>query len=171
MDICPFTKKPCAINKITHITEISDSGEVSEIHLCHVCTIAYLSIEEMKHKKEEYLDKLKNQISKILDPIVKQFEETKYTIQSVSTVPCPKCKYTIIDIIKHGKMGCDNCINHFKDEILLILKKVQAGTQHIGKVPKTHVTKKSLELKLQQAIVAENYEEAARIKAKLSEIQ
>ena len=67
---------------------------------------------------------------------------------------CPVCGSTLADITKNGRLGCGECYTVF-------------GGMPLPK-PKKHPEEKAdaheLEAKLKEAIEAENFEEAARIR-------
>ena len=91
---------------------------------------------------------------------------------------CPTCGFTQADFKKTGRLGCSTCYTVFSQPLEAMLKQMHKGTQHIGKVPKAlraqlDITKQRDQLneQLQKAIEMENYEEAARLRDHLKELE
>ena len=91
---------------------------------------------------------------------------------------CPTCGFTQADFKKTGRLGCSTCYAVFSQPLEAMLKQMHKGTQHIGKVPKAlraqlDITKQRNQLneQLQKAIEMENYEEAARLRDHLKELE
>jgi protein arginine kinase activator len=89
---------------------------------------------------------------------------------------CPACGMTWDDFRKIGRLGCGECYKAFKQNLLPLLKRIHGSTRHTGKGPagKAYTATKKSELqelrqKLQRAIGAEEFEEAARIRDKIRE--
>ena len=100
-------------------------------------------------------------------------------MESVSAeLECPTCGFTQADFKKTGRLGCSTCYTVFAEPLEGMLKQMHKGTQHVGKVPKAlraklDITKQrdSLAEQLQKAIETENYEEAARLRDQLKELE
>ena len=91
---------------------------------------------------------------------------------------CSTCGFTQVDFKKTGRLGCSTCYTVFSEPLEGMLKQMHKGTQHIGKVPKAlraqlDITKQQDQLneQLQKAIEMENYEEAARLRDHLKELE
>jgi len=81
---------------------------------------------------------------------------------------CPNCGFTQADFKKAGRLGCSECYTAFSDGMENLLKSMHKGTKHIGKVPVAQrqgrdLTErlKTLNKKLEKAIAAEDFEQAA----------
>ena len=102
-------------------------------------------------------------------------------IAQKSLKKCELCGSTIEDISKTGRVGCANCYETFKTELGPTLLRIHGRVEHIGKRPKKDINSKEissemtenierkddiLELKeqLKNAIMTENYEQAAVIR-------
>lgn len=92
-----------------------------------------------------------------------------------SSRECPTCRFTIEDYQKIGRLGCGDCYTAFGPDIELRLPSLHKGLKHTGHFPEGLAEleqKKSklddLQKKLDQAIAAENYEDAARLRDELS---
>ena len=95
-----------------------------------------------------------------------------------SELECSTCGFTQADFKKTGRLGCSACYTVFAEPLEGMLKQMHKGTQHTGKVPKAlrvqmDNTKQRdhLNEQLKKAIETENYEEAARLRDQLKELE
>ena len=84
---------------------------------------------------------------------------------------CPQCGMHFSDFKKLSRLGCQSCYAVFTEELEPMLNGMQKGMRHLGKKPLHHAgsvnvpaSMASLKKSLADAIKAENYEEAARIR-------
>lgn len=96
-------------------------------------------------------------------------------------VACGFCHMRIADFKKTSRLGCQSCYETFADELKPMLEAMHKGNQHVGKVPAyketVNIAKASLlpslaglRQKLEAAIAAENYEEAADLRDQIRRI-
>ncbi|MCM8771372.1 MAG: UvrB/UvrC motif-containing protein [Candidatus Omnitrophica bacterium] len=147
-----------------HLTEIIDD-QITELHLCEDCA----------RKKSQQME---NQfgLADLLAGLAefgKPWEE-KETIK----LKCPNCGITYNNFLKMGRLGCSECYPAFKKYLVPLLKKIHGSAQHLGKAPHkiSRVLKEvedleELRQKLQRAIEKEEFEEAARIRDQIKELQ
>lgn len=99
-----------------------------------------------------------------------------------STVPsgraCPECGFTLEDLKRVRRFGCATCYNTFRNEVEGMLSSMHKGAKHVGKVPQGQMERhqrnqrlEQLRSRLDQAIAAENYEEAAGLRDEINEIE
>ena len=92
-------------------------------------------------------------------------------------VRCEKCGSTFNDIVRSGRMGCGDCYSTFYDKLLPSFERIHGRTHHEGKKANTSPEIKKLskteELKenLKQAVEAQNYEEAARLRDEIKKLE
>ncbi len=93
-------------------------------------------------------------------------------------VPCPICGFTFNKFQQVGRLGCSECYKTFADEVGRRLKGMHKGTVHVGRVPEglveAHARQQRLDQlrgRLEQAIAAENYEEAAGLRDEIHEVE
>lgn len=95
-------------------------------------------------------------------------------------IKCKKCGMTFEDFQKVGRLGCGDCYIEFRKNLLPLLKRIHGSTRHIGKSPKevdeTDGKKKISEIqelrqRLQRAIDAEEFEEAAALRDRIRELE
>ena len=92
---------------------------------------------------------------------------------------CQVCGATFSDIVHNGKMGCGECYNTFKEEILPYLKRVHGATHHTGKIPNrapliVKPKEKNIEelrQELTRMVAEEKYEQAAKLRDKIREME
>ena len=107
---------------------------------------------------------------------------------STNEVKCKTCKMTYNDFINTGMFGCSDCYDTFSGAIDSLLKNLHGTAKHIGRgikgieskeaKIKPKVSKKTskeeekekLEKELEKAIKEERYEDAAKIRDKIKEI-
>lgn len=92
---------------------------------------------------------------------------------------CPVCGSSFSDIAHSGKMGCAECYKTFGNELMPYLKRVHGSTKHVGKVPNNaplavvpkESTVDALKLQLSRAVAEERYEDAAKLRDKIREME
>ena len=88
---------------------------------------------------------------------------------------CPSCSCTYDQISKEGKVGCPQCYTTFRDELSRLIASVHGTTSH---VPARHRAKRERDLRLQEltaqlqnAIQAEQYEQAATLRDEIRKLK
>lgn len=91
---------------------------------------------------------------------------------------CPECGFTFENFQKVRRFGCGNCYRVFADELGPMLVGMHKGVKHIGKVPEglmeTHYRNErlsELRSKLDEAVTAESYETAAKLRDEIRSIE
>lgn len=84
---------------------------------------------------------------------------------------CPGCGFTLDDLKRIRRFGCSRCYETFREEVSRMLSGMHKGVQHCGKVPEGLMEQfqrnkrlEDLRQRLEHAIDAENYEEAAGLR-------
>jgi protein arginine kinase activator len=155
----------CGKNSATvHLTEIVDE-QMNELHLC----------EECARKKSVQMEQQFG-LSDLLAGLA-EFEKPTQEKEAVA-LKCANCQLTYADFKKIGRLGCGECYSTFKKYLGPLLKKIHGSSLHFGKSPLkvTQVLKKKIDLsglrnKLQKAIEMEAFEEAARIRDQIKELE
>ncbi|MFH1478688.1 MAG: UvrB/UvrC motif-containing protein [Candidatus Omnitrophota bacterium] len=157
-----------------HLTEIVDE-KMTELHLCEGCA-------QKKGAQMESHFGLADLLAGLADFGGTQFTDT----QKEAKIKCAKCGLTYEDFKKVGRLGCGECYSAFKDALVPLLKRIHGSSQHYGKSPKkiskalkvneikNHETKnelKDLKEKLKKAVQLEEFEEAAKVRDKIKEIE
>jgi protein arginine kinase activator len=91
---------------------------------------------------------------------------------------CSKCELPFNLFMKNGKIGCSNCYNDFKEEMLDLLRRIHGSNNHIGKIPKRAGVDIKLEREISQyrnemqiAIKSEEFERAAELRDKIKSLE
>ena len=91
---------------------------------------------------------------------------------------CPSCGFTLDDLRKVRCFGCGDCYATFSDEVGQILQGMHKGLSHTGKVPSGMMARQfvkqrldELRERLDQAVAAESYEEAAGIRDEIRKLE
>jgi len=161
---CQICKKAEAT---IHLTEIVD-GHRSEMHICQLCA----QNEGIAVKSQIPLNEL---LSNLLSA---QPKEEDFDDLENETV-CPDCGFTLDQFRKEGVLGCPGDYEIFKDPLMPLLEKAHAGnTIHKGKLPskmpaddKGQQEIATLKQQLQAAVEAEDYETAAKLRDKISNLE
>lgn len=140
----------------------------AEMHLCDKC--AY----EQGVKKLQIPPAITNLLSVLAElgaeTLSKEIVEEK----------CPGCGLTYSDFRERGKLGCGQCYQSFSEPLSNILRKIHGNIRHIGKSPcKVPVSKdigktQKIELlrqALNEAIKKEEYEEAAKLRDQIRDLE
>ncbi len=90
---------------------------------------------------------------------------------------CPACALTLGAFKQRGRLGCPRCYQVFRPHVIALLERVHDATAHRGRFPGRTVRKApdpidltELRNRLAQAIAAEQYEEASRLRDRLRKI-
>ncbi len=91
---------------------------------------------------------------------------------------CPRCGLNNVEFRRTGRLGCADCYDVFKPLLLPMLEDIHEGISHKGKIPTTTLNRQSGKLKLKtlqdflaKAVAEEAYEEAAKYRDKIKELQ
>ena len=164
-DICG--KNPATV----HLTEIIDE-QMNELHLCEECAREKSAAMEQQFGLSDLLAGLA------------EFEKPPKENEAPASIKCPNCGLTYSDFKKIGRLGCGDCYISFKKYLAPLLKRIHGSCQHVGKSPiKTvKVSRKKPDLaqkpdltelrqKLAKAIESEAFEEAAKIRDQIKELE
>jgi protein-arginine kinase activator protein McsA len=153
-------------------------------------------IEDIKKQYEAKGEILSPSLEELMSGVAKDIQEA---MESLMITPdqardlmiedsCPRCGLFWEDIQKTGKLGCEGCYDTFPEKIESIIKKIQGGaTHHIGKMPSKKQAQEeqkikenkisnahlieTLEKRLQEAVEAEDYENAALFRDKIKALK
>lgn len=158
-DICG--KNPATV----HLTEIIDD-QIDELHLCEECA-------RQKNVQMEQQFGLSDLLAGLAE-----FDKPTQEKEAAS-LKCANCGLAYSDFKKIGRLGCGECYSAFKKYLGPLLKRIHGSNQHLGKSPlkvagrvlKKKIDLSSLRYKLQKAIEAEDFEEAAKIRDQIKELE
>lgn len=157
----------CAKNQATvHLTEIIDE-QMSELHLCEECA------RQKSAQMEQQFG-----LSDLLAGMAEFGKPGSKETETLAAVKCANCGLTFADFKKIGRLGCGECYNSFRRYLGPLLKRIHGSGQHLGKSPlklgkvlKKRTDLEELRARLQKAIETEAFEEAAKIRDQLKELE
>lgn len=151
----------CQKNNATVKIVKNYNGHITEQYLCQGCAGG----EELTFS-DFPKDNLFNDLLGVFSPV------------STSDYVCDKCHTSYKEFKQTGKFGCEECFDKFEGYIDKLFKNIHSSNTHSGKIPKRcgeHLKlkrqKADLKAALQKAIQDENYEEAARIRDIIKEME
>jgi protein arginine kinase activator len=155
----------CGKNQATvHLTEIIDD-QMTELHLCEECARQKSAQMEQQFGLSDLLAGLA------------EFEKPTAKEKEAVGVKCTSCGLSYTDFKKLGRLGCGDCYTSFKKYLGPLLKRIHGSNVHLGKSPvkvgKTVKKKPDLDelrQELHNAIDKEEFEEAARIRDQIKEL-
>lgn len=162
------------------------NGVKKEIALCSSCA-KKLGMENLE---------MPINFNTFLGDFFNDYAETEFLpMLQTNELKCKNCGMTYSDFINTGMFGCSNCYDVFSSPIDSLLKNLHGTAKHIGRGPegkaetititKNNSTKQnknenvndnknnkkgSLEKELEKAIKEERYEDAAKIRDELKEM-
>ena len=147
-----------------HLTEIVND-QVSKLNLCEECA------REKGAEMEEHFG-----LSELLAGLTDM--GTAVEPDTAIAIKCPNCGMTYQNFRKLGRLGCSVCYDAFKKELAPLLKRIHSSDRHVGKVPlkggktvKDTRTLQDLKIQLEKAIQTEEFEEAAKLRDKIRDLE
>lgn len=150
----------CNKEATVHLTQIVNN-KIHKVDLCESCA-----------QKKGVTDPQGFSLADLLS-------KTTFTPEANETqLTCPKCGLQTADFRRTGRLGCAACFEVFADVIRPVLEDMHVGTSHKGKVPVLALTRQNSQAQLQslkdalaRAILEEAYEEAAKYRDEIKEME
>lgn len=159
-------KRPATV----HFTQVIN-GYKTEMNLCEECAreTGQLNFEPFTFPFGS-LFSFDNLLSGLMD-----YTPGTYVEQNIK---CTVCGNTYEDFKKTGRLGCAGCYNTFRDRLLPLVRKIHGYNLHKGKVPKKAGVNLRIERQIErlreqlnEAVKREAYEEAARLRDQIKELE
>ena len=154
----------CSKHATLHITEIRE-GVVQELHLCENCAHDYLS--DPGTADQDSAEGLP--LGELPNP-----EE----LEELDKLVCPNCGTTFREFRSQGRLGCPHDYIAFENELMPLLENIHGETQHVGKFPlrapdasRRQYQLIKLRTELRTAVEGEQYEEAARLRDEIQDLE
>jgi protein arginine kinase activator len=154
---CDLCDNPATV----HLTQIVEN-QIHKLDLCESCAAAKGVTDPSGFS--------------LADLLVKDSGHS-HPVEEVGLV-CEHCGFTQKDFKRLGRLGCPACYEKFMPLLEPVLANMHKGVSHLGKVPARALARRSvqeqiseLELKLQNAVKDEKYEEAARFRDEIKAIR
>lgn len=155
-------KRPATV----HFTKIVNNHK-TEFYLC----------EECARQKEDFKAFIPFSINDLLTGFL-DMDKADVSVRSSGLLKCKTCGMDFVQFKKVGRLGCQDCYKYFAEELAPVIRRVQGGTKHTGKVPRRagvglRIERqiKQLKAQLQKAVEAEAFEEAARLRDQIRELE
>ena len=151
---CDVCKQKKATVFLTQIVK----GEMQKVNLCEVCS------------QEKGVT---NPLGFAMADLLLGFGKEEKIESQPQERTCPACGMPQTTFRKTGRLGCAKCYGVFGEGLENLLKAMHKGTRHTGKVPAARATAAppvvknnltELRTALEQAIAAEKFEDAARLR-------
>ncbi len=169
----------CGVNEATTHIKTMINGQYTEYYLCPDCADKMGYSNMFGDFSTEFSNLLGSFFGNALP------ERTQAT-------RCPFCGSTYNDIVKNGIVGCSQCYDTFRDELVPTIRRIHGNTTHCGKkstqwrnslqnkkiatVQKKELTTTNSKLdnlkkQLQEAIQAQEFEQAAKLRDDIKEME
>lgn len=154
-------------NEATVFETVIKSGKRVEKRLCDDCA-----------RKQGVAIQSHAPISELLTKFVMQQAAGAKAGEQEQAAPCPRCAMTWARFRQHGLLGCPSCYDSFEEALTPLIERAQeGGLRHTGKAPRrseeTLAAQRrlaSLRRELDEAVVAEQFERAARLRDQLRQL-
>jgi protein arginine kinase activator len=152
----------CHNQATLHITEILGEDQFEELHLCEACAHNHL-----------YEPSQKQSVEKSTPSGGEDLDEP-----AMLNRQCEVCGIKFVDFRNTGRLGCPHDYQEFREELTPLLENIHGETRHCGKTPRRLPQSKQtqseliqLRKQLLQAVNKEAYEEAARLRDRIRELE
>lgn len=154
----------CTKAATLHITEVLGEDQFEELHLCEECAHKYL-----------YEPQQKGMIAKGTETGTSQEGDEG---SPLSQRECPLCGIKFVEFRNSGRLGCPHDYQEFREELAPLLENIHGETKHCGKTPRRLPQNKQtqselvqLRKQLNQAVTKEAYEEAAKLRDRIRQLE
>lgn len=144
-----------------HITEVLGEDRCEELHLCEECARQHLA-----------------SATPATAAPAAAVEDDDDPAASLGAKQCEACGIKFVEFRNTGRLGCPHDFDSFREELLPLLESIHGDSRHVGKSPKRLPSAKAairelaaLRRQLQAAITGEQYEEAAKLRDKLKQLE
>ncbi|MFN0180132.1 MAG: UvrB/UvrC motif-containing protein [Gemmatimonadales bacterium] len=153
---------------MVELTQI-EGGEVRKVPLCAKC-----AAEKGIQTPAAYADTPLGSLLAALggDPLVPETPAIR------AGDACPGCGATLDDFRQTGRLGCEQCYTSFAEPLGELLRRLHASVHHAGKAPGGAIqvappgeSLPVLKERLRQAVAAEQFELAAKLRDQLKGLQ
>ena len=142
------------------------NGETTSLHLCHECAAKLQGTSPFQSTPFQFGTSLLENL----------FGHTQATRTAGKT--CPHCGANFAEIRREGKVCCPGCYAAFRAELEPTIRSLHGHVEHSGRAPagQSAVREKqnklsTLKKALQEAIAAEQYEQAAQLRDEIRNLE
>lgn len=161
----PTLCQSCKQNPATiHYTEIRDA-EKKELHVCEACA--------------QSQGMTSGPVLTALPPMLAELVKAPRGVPSGPAPRCPSCGISFAEFREKGRLGCPNDYEFFRESLDPLLEKIHGACEHKGRLPEGAGEEGGqradrllrLRRELQQAVKAEQYESAARMRDEIQRLE
>ncbi|NRA39608.1 MAG: UvrB/UvrC motif-containing protein [Planctomycetes bacterium] len=173
----------CLKNPATsHLSEMTDNDGLIELHICSsCCTSLQLDLPSNPLPITSILQKASaaDQDGPSDTPVTNSIDvDMGIDVKSPNAnKTCPQCGISFEQFSANNRFGCAHDYDAFSDELLELLTDLHGNLQHIGRAPHQDINRDNrvanlirLEKNLKESIAEERFEEAARIRDQIKEL-
>jgi len=141
------------------------NGEVRQTHLCQGCA-------QGLHMNGLFAEGFG--LEEFLGSVLGNAESA----QTALRLRCDGCGCFFEDIARSGKVGCAKCYTVFLNNLLPTFQKIHSNTTHCGRIPASAGKKNEIQTELgklkkqlDKAVKQQEYEQAAKLRDRIREIE
>lgn len=150
----------CNKNFATTIITRTKNGATTTMHMCSDCALKagytnFFGNFSLNHLMPDFERSVEQQLNR-----------------------CHKCNSTFNELISNGELGCSECYNTFRNELMPSIENIHGKAYHVGKKParysKTDESANMLDelkIKIDKAIEIQDFETAAVIRDEIKKLE
>jgi protein arginine kinase activator len=149
---------------VVHLTQVT-ADQLTQVHLCEKCSA------------EKGIEPEAAQPKHPLGGFIAQLSAQGAMGEGAEALRCPRCGAGLTDFRDAGRLGCDECWQVFAGPLTDIIRRLQGATKHLGEgyaapgaehLPRSdEAASERLREQLRDAVAAEDFEQAARLRDEL----
>jgi len=172
--LCDFCKKNIAT---IHLIRVQND-KVEKLNICSECAKNFSFLSE-----DDFIKDLSSILYRIFNYDGGKAPGSSASIKmkkmnTAKNMVCPFCGTDLKTIKKTGKIGCTRCYSEFRSVLTPIIKDMHKELEYRGKIPrnssrwiKLEKNINELRHRLKNEVFIENFEEAARIRDKIKQLE
>ncbi|MBQ8555540.1 MAG: UvrB/UvrC motif-containing protein [Clostridia bacterium] len=156
----------CKTNEACYTISVMMGEAMTQRHLCADC-MAKMNMNIATGNIKHLLGAIMAAISSTEVP-AESSDEPKVDIV------CERCKTTLSQFTKSGRLGCPGCYQAFREQLTPMLQQIHGRVQHAGRKPldteaaqRQRSEQEELSRQLERAVAIEDYETAAILRDRL----
>ncbi len=152
-----------------HFTKIVN-GEQSGYHLCEQCAKEHGGFFAKAAQAFDF--------NQLLSGLLNMESSPGFSAPPATSLRCSSCGMSYSQFTEIGRLGCPKCYESFSVRLDPLLRRIQNGTAHSGKVPvrsgeqvKVRKNLDTLRKELHSAIASEQFERAAQLRDQIRDLE